>query len=69
MNPTSQTDRRNNNNVMKAAPSGTTEAGDECPDHTYAMLSLHPPAQLRMVDFRDSDLSQVINWTLTQVLP
>ena len=35
--------------------------------HNYAMLSLHPPSQLRMVDFRDSDLSQVINWTLTQV--
>ena len=42
------------------------DTGD-CPDHSYAMLSLHPPAQLRMVDFRDSDLSQVINWTLTQV--
>ena len=39
----------------------------DSPSHTYAMLSLHPPAQLRMVDFRDSDLSQVINWTLTQV--
>ena len=35
--------------------------------HNYAMVSLHPRSQLRLVDFRDPDLSQVINWTLTQV--
>ena len=73
---TSLMKERKNNNVPSSkmpAGGGSVDLEGETPSmsvddsHNYAMLSLHPPSQLRMVDFRDSDLSQVINWTLTQV--